>query len=298
MEQKLYRKFCLTSCRVVYLTMCWVAAVSSSYASVFGDLFPTSIKLGLSPQQLIAIRPNAAKSPAALLPRTTTSANTFEMIERIPPTTFYTYVFGDNTLQAVIRSEPVIANGPNTMNPRVLSKALAQEFRFLSSEEVARASTTLEHVPVTAELWDDPQTEMHAYFVSTSQETTLIFFDPSKLNSGSFFIKADKIPDLRAGVEAIRSKSGTDGKAPPPLIDRPWETKSALSPGQLSSMQGTDTSQNISTQRTQGELLSPAVPTFPSSIEQPQSRSLFNPSLVITVVAAIFGFLIFLFKRR
>lgn len=155
--------------RSVFFVVLWFA-VSDLSASVFEDLFPQEIRLGLSTEQLKTVRPAATRSPAALLPRSDANPGSFEMVERISPANFYTYVFRDNILQAVIRSEPVVPDLPPTMNPAELTNLLSRDFQFVRSDKIARASGTLEHSPVTAELWSEPQGALQAFLVSTSQE--------------------------------------------------------------------------------------------------------------------------------
>jgi hypothetical protein len=285
--------------RIVLLMVLWLTATGLN-ASVLEGFFPQNIKLGLSTEHLKAIRPAATRSPAALLPRSgQTTSSSFEMVERISPAIFYTYVFRDNVLQAVIRSEPVIPNVPSLINPMELNNSLSRDFRLVRSDKIARASGTLEHFPVTADLWNDPKSGLQAYFVSTSQETTLIFFNPSKLNGGNFFVGADKIPELKAGADAIRSQTKTDPKASPALIDRPWEAKPAGLPVQSSSVSVPALSHNITNQTTRVDAPSPTSPTFPPSLDQPQVGHPVNLFVVLAVFLAVgTGVLLFILKRR
>ncbi len=243
-------------------------------ASVFEEFFPQNIKLGLSTEQMEAVRPASTRSPAALLPRSDqTTLSSFEMVERIPPAIFYIYAFRDNILQAVIRSEPVITNVPSSINQTELNNSLSREFQLVRSDKIARASGTLEHFPVTADLWKNPKSGLQAYVVSTSQETTLIFFNPAKLNAGSFFLGADKIPEFKAGTDAIHSKTKTDPKASPPLIDHTWESKPDGS--------------------------SPTSATSPVSLDPPQVSRLVNLFVALVVLLAVgSGVLSLILKRR
>ena len=276
----------------------WVA-VTSAMADGFEKFFPQNVKLGLSVEQLKAIRPDAVQSTAALLPRSNQAQKSFEMIERISPATFYTYAFTDNILQAVIWSEPVISSLPSLIKPSELSSSLSQESQFVRSEKIARASGTLEHFSVTADLWNDSKTGLQAYFVSTSQETTLIFFNPSKLNGGNFFVGADRIPELKADADAIRSQTKTDPKASPPLIDRPWETKPADSQVKSSSMSVPALSQNVTNEITRVDAPPPTHPAFSSSLEQHQVSPPINFFVVLAVFFAVgTGVLFFILKRR
>jgi hypothetical protein len=285
--------------RIVLILVLWLVAFTLN-ASVIDKLLPQNIELGLSTEQLKAVRPAAARSPAALLPLSgQVSPSSFEMVERTSPATFYTYVFRDNILQAVIRSEPVVPDLAPTMIPAELNNLLSQDFQFLRSEKIARASGTLEHFPVTADLWSDPKTGLQSYFVSTSQETTLILFNPSKLNGGNFFVGADKIPELKAGADAIRSQTKTDPKATPPLVDRPWKAAPTGSPVDLLSVPDQALSQNITNETTRADVPSPTSPAFPSSIEQPQVSPPVNWLVVLAVIlVAGTGVLVFILNRR
>jgi hypothetical protein len=284
--------------RIVLLILLWVT-VTNAKADGFEKFFPQNVKLGLSVDQLKAIRPDAVQSMAALLPRSNQAHKTFEMIERISPATYQTYVFSDNILQAVIWSEPVISSLPSLINPSELSNSLSQEFQFVRSDKIARASGTLEHFPVTADLWNDSKTGLQAYFISTSQETTLIFFNPSKLNGGNFFVGADKIPELKADADAIRSQTKTDPKASPPLIDRPWEARTADSPAQSSSVSVPALSQNITNEIMRVDAPQPVTSTFPFYLEQAQVSPRISYFVVLAVLLAIgTSVFFFIFKRR
>jgi hypothetical protein len=283
----------------VIVVVLWLAALNLN-ASGFEELFPKNIELGLTTEQLQTVRPAAEKSPAALLPRSSpVSEGSFEMVERISPATFYTYVFRDNLLRAVIRSEPVASDLPPTMIPEELNNFFSKDFQFLRSERIARASGTLEHFPVTADLWRDPRTGSHCYFVSTSQETTLVLFNPSELSGGNFFVGADKIPELKAGADAIRSQTKTDTKATPPLVDRPWKAAPTGSLAQPLSAPAPILSQNITNQTTRKDVLSPTPPTVSSSTEHPQVIPPVNwfAFLAVILVAGA-GVLVFILNRR
>lgn len=284
--------------RFVFIMVLWLEAFNLN-ASVFDKLFPQNIELGLSMEQLKAVRPAAARSPAALLPLSgQASQSSFEMVERISPATFYTYVFRDNILQAVIRSEPVVPDLPPTMIPAELNNLLSEDFQFLRSEKIARASGTLEHFPVTAELWSDPKTGLQSYFVSTSQETTLILFNPSKLSGGNFFVGTDKIPELKDGADAIRSQTKTDLRASPQLVDRPWKAAPTGAPVHPLSAPDQALAQNI-TNETRENVPSPTFPYSPSSIEQPQVSPPVNRFVVLAVILVLgAGVLVFMLNRR
>lgn len=290
--------------RIVLIMVMWLEPVSLN-ASVFDKLFPQNIELGLSTEQLKAVRPAAARSPAALLPRSgQASPSSFEMVERISPATFYTYVFRDNILQAVIRSEPVVPDLSPKMIPAELNNLLSQDFQFLRSEKIARASGTLEHFPVTADLWIDPKTGLQSYFVSTSQETTLILFNPSKLSGGNFFVGADKIPELKVGADAIRSQTKTDLRATPQLVDRPWKAAPTGAPVHPLSATDQALSQNITNEardsnETREDVQSPTFPDSPSSIEQPQVSPPVNWLVVLAIILVVgAGVLVFMRNRR
>lgn len=201
-----------------------LGAATSLHAASFEELFPLTSKFGCSAEQLRAMRPKAVRSISRLLPRSKQDdAGSFEMIERIASTAFCTYVFRENALRALMMSEPVVPSLPRSLVPESLLQRLAVGFRYESSENIARANEVIDHFPVSADLWVDDKSGLHAYFVSTSQETTLIVFDSAKLSGESFFVGADKIPELKAGAESIRSLTNAKTKTAPSVVDLPRE---------------------------------------------------------------------------
>lgn len=210
--------------RAIFLSM-YLALVVGANSAILPNIFPDNIKLGISYEELKSIRPEADKSLITLITRPKElSDKSFELVERLPSDPgSYIYVFRSDSLQAIVWSEPVHPDLPPSVNPKLIHRELERNLIKLGSKNVARANSTLEFAAIEAELWDYRGDNTQIYFVSTSEETTLIKFDPLKIRDEFFFKSADKIPELQAEANRILTQNESIRKTAPALVDRPWK---------------------------------------------------------------------------
>jgi hypothetical protein len=210
--------------RGIFLSMYLALAVGANSA-ILPNIFPENIKLGISYEELKFIRPEANKSPVTLITRPKElSDKAFELVERLPSEPgSYIYVFRSDSLQAIVWSEPVHPALPPSVNPKLIHRELERNLIKLGSKNVARANSTLEFAAIEAELWDYRGDNTQIYFVSTSEETTIIKFNPLEIREEIFFKSADKIPELQAEANRILTQTDSIRKTAPALVDRPWK---------------------------------------------------------------------------
>lgn len=213
--------------RVIFLLICFALTVGAR-PTILQNIFPEEIKLGISTEELESIRPEAKKSPVTLVTRPKKfSDKAFELVEKLPTEAgSYIYIFRDSSLQAIIWSEPIHPNLPPSVNPRYIYRELERSLIKSGSQKVARANGTLEYAAIEAELWDYKEDDVKVYFISTSEEVTLIKFNPIGIPGKFFFVSADKIPELQIEADRIRNQIGSIKKTTPALVDRPWKSVS------------------------------------------------------------------------
>lgn len=209
--------------RAIFLSMYLALAVGANSA-ILPNIFPENIKLGISYEELKLIRPEANKSLVTLITRPKElSDKAFELVERLPSESgSYIYVFRSDSLQAIVWSEPIHPDLPPSVNPKLIHRELERNLIKLESKNVARANSTLEFAAIEAELWDYRGDDAQIYFVSSSEETTLIKFNPLEIREEFFFKSADKIPGLQAEANRIFPHTNGIRRTTPALVDRPW----------------------------------------------------------------------------
>lgn len=279
-----------------------VAAQTAFSSDSLTGYFPSGVQLGLSVDALKQARPQAIQSSVNLLPQIDQGiSNSTQFIERIGTSTFYTYIVQQGVVQGIIRSEPVVPS-VTTQSVQIYA-SLQSGFQLVDSEQIARANGSLDYYPVSAEQWRGND-GINAYFVSTSQETTLILFNPQALSSKNFFIDASKIPSLKPGADTIRKLTKTKEQSSEAIIDRPWQRNSASAMTAQPSATPASLQQPAEPSKTevpsQGQMPLEARQTASTTLDvEPPTPSLTWVWIILTllVISATIGWLILRLRR-
>lgn len=226
----------MTKCRFITCVLIIIAAtsVAASPQSFYRENLPSGVALGMTPDQLVQARPEARKNDLIQSQNSETEAVAMVEIARQGNSgTAFWYRFKNGKLGAVSRSvstkhlpaESARANASHTYNE------LGANFDLLRQEEVLR-STGASTFQLSAQLWEDKTKGLNIYFVASSQENTVIVFDPKSFGLKDFFVPIDKRKEIEAQAKSVRDILGESVPTPPPIIDLLPEVlkKSALKP--------------------------------------------------------------------
>lgn len=175
----------------------------------------------MTPDQLTQARPEARKND--LSQSQGTEAESIAMVEiarRGNSGTAFWYRFKNGKLGAVSRSvstknlpaESAQGSAVKTYNE------LRSNFDLLREEEVLR-STGASTFLLSAQLWEDKAKELNIYFAASSQENTVIVFDPKSFFSKDFFVPIDKRKEIDAQAKSVRDMLGESVPTPSLVVD-------------------------------------------------------------------------------
>lgn len=191
--------------------------------------FPSDVSLGAPVEKLRTKTPRAKDlGVAAMMPHSSAS-NLLVLTENTSEAgrlrSRQSYVV-DGKLRAVMTSSYQAAGRTEDAEANAISLALAASFTKVRDEKILRMSKDMQRSEVTAELWRDEKSSVDAYFVATTEETTLVLFDPRFLSGKDFFLKPS---DLPAEVTTAIGRGRTDENKPSvtktPARDLPRSTK-------------------------------------------------------------------------
>jgi hypothetical protein len=188
---------------VVMLYVCGVIVTSAAdqgekYTTL---VFPENMTLGMTRDAIQSKRPAAMKLQGMMGSRNTNAVVLTEVKGDIMPLVCYQYHFIDDHLRAVTKG---IGHGDRRDEQTVKSihDALARDLVKQADEKILRLNTELEQVSV--EFWKDEKSGTCVYFVDTSNDTSVIVFDPKYFGKKDFFITPDEMPQVAPAVENVR----------------------------------------------------------------------------------------------
>lgn len=196
---------------------------------VYQLALPTDVSLGASIEELRTKAPRAKDlGVAASMPHSSAS-NLLVLTETTSEAgrlrTRQSYVV-EAKLRAVMTSSYQAAGRTEDAEANAIAAALATTFKKVRDEKILRMSKGMQRSEVTAELWRDEKASVDAYFVATTEETTLVLFDPRFFSGRDFFLKPS---DLSEEVTTAIGRGRTDEKKPAetktPVTDLPRSTK-------------------------------------------------------------------------
>ncbi len=130
------------------------------------------------------------------------------------------YLFEAGKLGAV--TESTSTTGIPIEHTRAVADKLAEElkanFEFVGRHEILRAPDAVA-VVLTAELWQDKEKGLNVYFVATSQEITVVVFDPKGFGKDDFFLGRERLKQVEANNARIRQMLGPRIATPVPVIN-------------------------------------------------------------------------------
>jgi len=209
----------LMSCVFLLVAMAAVASPESFYQSYL----PAGIAMDMSPEQVRNTRPQAITSQSSQPSAAKADPTFVEMVEIAPQgntRVAYWYRFKAGKLGAVTRSI-MTARMPIEHAQAGASKVaeeLKADFALKGQEQVVR-STGTENTVLTAQLWEDKADGLNIYFVTTNREITVVMFDPKAFGKADFFLGPERMKDLNAQAEVVRSLTDKTAATPIPIVD-------------------------------------------------------------------------------
>lgn len=213
----------MTKCRFIICALMMLAAASviASPESFYSENLPSGVAFGMMPDQLAQARPEARKNDLIQSPNTETeSVSMVEIARQGNSGTAFWYRFKDGKLGAVSRSvstKNVPAESAQGSAAKTYNE-LRANFNLVRQEEVLR-STGASTFQLSAQLWEDKTRGLNIYFAASSQENTVIVFDPKSFGSRDFFVPLDKRKELDAQAQSVRDLLGESVPTPSPIID-------------------------------------------------------------------------------
>lgn len=237
------------------------ASAAASPESFYSENLPSGVAFGMTPDQLAQARPEARMND--LIQSQNTGAESVVMIEiarQGNSVTAFWYRFKNGKLGAVSRSvsmKNIPAESAQVSAAKTYNE-LRSNFDLLRQEEVLR-STGASTFQLLAQLWEDKTKGLNIYFAASSQENTVIVFDPKSFGSKDFFVPLDKRKEIDAQAKSVRDMLGESVPTPSPIVDLlPTVAKESVSttvPEPVTTKQGTP----VPTEKPQP--LVPATPT-------------------------------------
>ncbi|MDD2598157.1 MAG: hypothetical protein PHO37_02870 [Kiritimatiellae bacterium] len=163
-------------------------------------IFPENVNLGMTCNMIQTQRPDAKKIKGVIRSQNTNVVVLAELKVDAVPLVCYQYHFIDNHLRAITKSIGHGANRDEQMVKR-LHEAISKDLKKQADEKILRLNTELEQIPV--ELWKDEKNGKCVYFVDTSNDTSVIVFDPKYFVKKDFFITADEMQQVIPAVESV-----------------------------------------------------------------------------------------------
>lgn len=206
----------------VFLSCCIAFTAFATPADFYQAYLPAGIQIGCSVHEVRNQRPGIIENPMHLSAGVEPE-NALELIE--PPKhgqvpLGYWYRFKDGELRAVTRSLLVrgLPEAHLLSSASTLYGELKTNFVLKGTEKVLR-STGVGATLLTAELWEDATTGLEVYFVASSEETTLIVFDPKIFSRRSFFLGPERMKDFEAPEEAVEGVNDKATESPYLITD-------------------------------------------------------------------------------
>lgn len=164
---------------------------------------PTGVLMGMSPSALLATRPQAKDVG---LTSKDGSRQFVEIVSSNGGRMAYWYRFKNETLGAVTKS--IMASKTPIEQVResiqVIQAELQGSFDFIGSDQIVR-STGSQSELLNAQHWKEKAGALELYFVASSQEITLVFFDPKDFGKKDFFLGPERLADVQANEKSVRA---------------------------------------------------------------------------------------------
>jgi hypothetical protein len=183
---------------------------------------PTGVLMGMSPSALLATRPQAKDVG---LTSKDGSRQFVEIVSSNGGRIAYWYRFKNETLGAVTKS--IMASKTPVEQVResthVMQAELQGSFDLIENDQIVR-STGSQSELLTAQHWKEKAGALELYFVASSQEITLVFFDPKDFGKKDFFLGPERLADVQANEKSVRAlikemKPDPTKPEPVPLAD-------------------------------------------------------------------------------
>jgi len=197
----------------IICTLCCLASTTVGHAQSPSTqshvLMPADISLGMEQNEFQKVRQDARQYEVSV-GLLNTNAIVFTEIERSGKNTaFYHYHILEGRLRAVTQGY-----GRNR-DPQVLiniRNQLQQNYSKRSDDNILRLDNEMNRIPTTAELWESSD-NLNVYIVETTNELTVITFDPQHFSKNDFFMNPDNMPRIAPMIDAA-SKTLEELKSP------------------------------------------------------------------------------------
>jgi hypothetical protein len=162
---------------------CAICCLADSFLNTY---FP-GLSLGMSTNQVLAVRSNASDYPYSLGEGVSSLG---ELIQTNSSTTAFVYYFTTNGLRALARSGACLVNGSvvrDTNFDAQVSTSLSNNFTYIAAQAVqymVDGKTT----NVFVEMWSENSTTSRVAHLSVTDEASVIYFDPNSLSVSNFFL--------------------------------------------------------------------------------------------------------------
>jgi len=191
--------------KTLFVVMLYVCGVAASGGVEKGEeylalIMPDNVTLGITRDAIQSARPEAKDLNAVMGSRNINAVVLTELKGENLPLVSYQYHFVDERLRAVIKG---IGHGKkrDEQTVRHIHDAIAKDLVKQADEKILRLNTEIEQV--LAELWKDEKSGECVYFVDTSNDTSVIVFDPNYFGKRDFFISSDEMSEVAPTVENI-----------------------------------------------------------------------------------------------
>ena len=206
----------------------WAVLIMLLTSNVKGGDFhiaylPEGVRLGASLVDITSVRSGLVQNNFPH-PDNRFGGVTSEFIElqkaKSPPLAYF-YRFKDDKLGSVLRSSSMRSLSVHDAKLAAVKiyNDLNANFRMTREDAIVRSNGTTTII-ATAQLWQGDDAQFSLYFVATTDELTLVIFDPTQCERSNFFLGVERLPDVNSTVEKVKTLSiGRAKDASPTLAD-------------------------------------------------------------------------------
>ena len=208
---------------IIFYVLVWITSSSAGASRVdfYSKNLPPQVVLGMTPDQLVQVR-RGVRTNELIQPNYTEgkSVTMVELLRMQNQATALWYRFKEDKLGAVSRSVSTknLPSESAQASASEMHRELLENFTLVRQEEVLRSTgaTTFE---VSAQLWEDKANGLNIYFIATSQEITIIIFEPTSFSSRDFFVPVNKREEIDAHAKSVQDIVGESTLTPLPIVD-------------------------------------------------------------------------------
>ncbi len=251
---------------------------SAAVENDFPDrILPEGVKLGLAAEQV-----RSARSQAALIPIYPTGRDGYNFVERLSPFTFAWYYVRKGKVAGFMRTTMASHLDPSqrTIEEERMTPKASDGFAKDSESEALRAGTTLRPQVIKVIRWKTKSDALQLFTVNSTDELSIIAFQPSLLSWNDFFVGLDMKNKLEAEQNRIArllvTANAQEKKDDPPHSSLSSQTAASTLPSAQSVAATTKVSTDV----------------------EIKSQNSFPTVLMAVIAAVLIGAMVFLLRRK